>query len=229
MQFGLRAGLDPVGTVVQSLDGVANAIAEATYNSSEFFGKLWDKAVDATTTSKGIGGLTFQLDLAIGGGGLAEGLASFGGEAGLAMESGDLLATAPEILEGATEETAMIGGCRDCTAQTAEHLADSMGVDSANLDGLYDFVNNNNVGSWEQATSLIEQHTGLEAGDSLSWATAEPGHYAVFTDNHVVYGFVPEPNPNIGAYLFDRQLGNVLDAKAPQFQNAVAVPFRRGL
>ena len=100
-------------------------------------------------------------------------------------------------------------------------------MDTSKVEALYRYVNVNNVTSRQQAVSLIEQHTGLSAGSPVAWEAAGPGHYAVFTDGHVVYGFVPEANPNIGAYLFDAQNGKVLWGAPAQFRGATAVPFTR--
>jgi hypothetical protein len=85
-----------------------------------------------------------------------------------------------------------------------------------------------NIEDWGSASKLIESYTGLKAGTSVAWETAGPGSYAVFTDGHVVYGFVPPSNPNIGAYLFDSQTGNVIDAAAAEYRGAIAVPFTKG-
>jgi len=94
-------------------------------------------------------------------------------------------------------------------------------------------VNNNNVESWQEATSRIEQATGLQAGSPVAWESAEPGHYAVFTGDgaHVVYGYVPRPTPNLSAYLYDAQTGDVLQGTASAYQgrNVIAVPFTKKL
>jgi RHS repeat-associated protein len=125
-------------------------------------------------------------------------------------------------------EAGTSAGTRDCIAQVAEHLAGSLGGDGQRLDQLYTLVNAKNIGTWQEATAIIADHTGLTAGSPVAWEVAAPGQYAVFTDGHVVYGFVPEANPNIGSYVFDRSAATVFPGTAPQFNGAIAVPFTKG-
>jgi hypothetical protein len=136
---------------------------------------------------------------------------------------------APELFGARAKPACHLGGKgRDCIACTAEHLAGSLGSDAMDLPALRQFLNTpgNDVWPWKNAVSLIEQHTGLLPGKPVFWENAGPGHYALFSGEHVVYGYVPPASPNLFRYVFDPQNGQFFSAMQ-QFNRATAVPFTR--
>jgi len=110
----------------------------------------------------------------------------------------------------AESEVAGIGGApRDCIACVAEHLAASAGMEAPEVEALRAILEKQNVTSWQDAVKMIQEATGLKAGTPVVWEAAAPGEYAVFVDGHVVYGYLPPASPNLGSYVFDRQLVGV--------------------
>jgi RHS repeat-associated protein len=120
-----------------------------------------------------------------------------------------------------------IGGARDCIACTADYLAANAGGEQSTIEALRRITNGSNVTSRQEAVALIEKFTKLRAGATVSWNRADRGLYAVFKNNHVIFGEVP-PAP-LKPYLYDFQLGKFYSAtdEMAQFADAVAVKFTK--
>jgi RHS repeat-associated protein len=197
------------GTIVSGNPGAISGVANIAGGSANLY-------VNGATMLAQAGIVTKGAQAA------AQGIADAAGEGCLSKLWGRITGGKP------TPSKPPIGGApRDCIAHTAEHLAASLGMDTTRVEALRDALQaGQNVARWQDAVALIEQATKLKSGAPVAWERAGPGNYAVFTEGHVVYGFVPPSSPNLFPYVFDAQLIRFYEGEAlSQFSGAVAVPF----